>query len=171
MSPEIKRIGIGIGDDAGNVIASAQSVAGKFLVICYCRPSTVDAKTLAAGPVTIAEHEEPEEALVTDLMAGTIDAAVRGTLPSNATLKALKRETGADHLERIALLQTARGKKFLLAPVGVDEGWTVQEKLALIKKGKDIARRFGLPQDVGILSGGRFGDVGRHPQTQNWSPG
>ncbi|WAC05707.1 MAG: methanogenesis marker protein Mmp4/MtxX [Methanoregula sp.] len=164
MSPEMKRIGIGIGDDAGKVIASAQAVAGRIRVICYCQPSTVDPKTLAAGPVTIAECGEPEEALVADLMAGTIDAAVRGTLPSNATLRALKLKTGTDHLERIALLETATGKKFLLAPVGVDEGWTVQEKLVLIKKGKDIAGRFGLSQDVGVLSGGRFGDVGRHPQ-------
>jgi putative methanogen marker protein 4 len=164
MSPEVKRIGIGIGDDAKKVLASAHAVAGRVHVICYCRPSTVDRKTVPAGQVTIAEHNEPEEALIADLMAGTIDAAVRGTLPSNSTLNSLKRRTGADHLERIALLETVRGKKFLLAPVGVDEGWTVQEKLALIKKAKNIAQRFGLSQEVGILSGGRFGDVGRHPQ-------
>jgi predicted methyltransferase MtxX (methanogen marker protein 4) len=130
MSPEVKRIGIGIGDDAKKVLASAHAVAGRVHVICYCRPSTVDRKTVPAGQVTIAEHNEPEEALIADLMAGTIDAAVRGTLPSNSTLNSLKRRTGADHLERIALLETVRGKKFLLAPVGVDEGWTVQEKLA-----------------------------------------
>jgi len=69
-----------------------------------------------------------------------------------------------DHLERIALLETARGKKFLLAPVGVDEGWTVAEKLELIKKGKAIARKFGLPEKTGVLSGGRLGDIGRHRQ-------
>jgi predicted methyltransferase MtxX (methanogen marker protein 4) len=46
--------------------------------------------------------------------------------------------------------------------VGIDEGWTVAEKLSLIKKGRLIARRFGLPDKVGILSGGRLGDVGRH---------
>ena len=164
MPPEVKRIGIGIGDDGGKVLASAHAVAGRVHVICYCRPSAVDRNTVPAGQVTIDEHNEPEEALIADLMAGTIDAAVRGTLPSNSTLKELKRRTGADHLERIALLETAGGKKFLLAPVGVDEGWTVQEKLALIKKAKNIAQRFGLSQETGILSGGRFGDVGRHPQ-------
>ena len=46
--------------------------------------------------------------------------------------------------------------------MGIDEGWTVAEKLSLIKKGRLIARRFGLPDKVGILSGGRLGDVGRH---------
>ena len=64
-------------------------------------------------------------ALVSDLMSGAIDAAVRGTLPASSTLKALKKAAGVDHLERIALLETVHGKKFLFAPVGVDEGWTV----------------------------------------------
>jgi putative methanogen marker protein 4 len=97
-------------------------------------------------------------------MAGRIDAAVRGTLPANATLKALKSAEGVDHLERIALLETVRGKKFLLTPVGVDEGWTVAEKLEMVKKGRLIAKKFGLPEKTCILSGGRLGDVGRHPQ-------
>ena len=100
----------------------------------------------------------------TTLLPGRIDAAVRGTLPSNATLKALKTAMGVDHLERIALLETVNGKKFLLSPVGVDEGWTVAEKLELIKKGRIIAQKFGLPVKVGVLSGGRLGDIGRHPQ-------
>ena len=109
----------------------------------------------------MAESETPESALVSDLMTGAIDAAVRGTLPANATLQALRAAAGVNHLERIALLETAGGKKFLLAPVGIDEGWTVADKLALIRKGRLIARRFGLPEKVGVLSGGRFGDIGR----------
>jgi putative methanogen marker protein 4 len=79
-------------------------------------------------------------------------------------LKALKKAAGVDHLERIALLETVAGKKFLLTPIGVDEGWTVGEKLELINKGRIIARKFNLPEKVGVLSGGRLGDVGRHPQ-------
>ena len=108
--------------------------------------------------------------LVSDLMTGGIDAAVRGSLPANATLQALKAAAGVDHLERIALLETAGGKKFLFAPVGIDEGWTVADKLALVpERQAAIARRFGLSEKVGILSGGRFGDVGRdHGWTGAW---
>jgi putative methanogen marker protein 4 len=95
-------------------------------------------------------------------MQGTIRAAIRGTLPANATLTALKLAAHIDHLERIALLETAGGKRFLLAPVGVDEGWSVAEKVSLVKKGREIAVRFGLPARVAILSGGRLGDVGRN---------
>ncbi len=163
MPDPLKRIGIGIADDAQKVIESANSVSGKFITACYCRPGTVD-KKMVGNAVEIVEHEHPEQALIDDLMAGTIDAAVRGTLPSNSTLRALKSAEGVDHLERIALLETVQGKKFLLTPVGVDEGWTVPEKLELIKKGRLIAQKFGLSDKVGVLSGGRLGDVGRHSQ-------
>ena len=126
------------------------------------RPGTIP--TRISGSVCVSEHAHPEQAIVDDLSAGRIDAAVRGTLPANAVLKALKKAEGVDHLERIAFLETVNGEKFLLTPVGVDEGWTVAEKLELIKKGRVIARRFGLPEKVGVLSGGRLGDVGRHAQ-------
>jgi len=132
-------------------------------VICYCRPGTFSTNSAPHG-VRIASHADPHEALVADLMASRIDAAVRGTLPANDTLRALKKAAGVDHLERIALLETAGGKKFFLTPVGVDEGWSVAEKLELIHKGKKIARRFGLPEKTGVISGGRLGDVGRHRQ-------
>ncbi len=163
MSDTVKRIGIGIADDAEKVIDNANRVKGNFLTICYCRPGLVDKKSIGKS-VQISEHESPERVLIGDLMDGAIDAAVRGTLPANTTLKALKTAAGVDHLERIALLETVNGKKFLLTPVGVDEGWTVPEKLELIQKGRIIARKFGLAEKVGILSGGRLGDVGRHSQ-------
>jgi putative methanogen marker protein 4 len=159
----LKRIGIGIAEDPEKVIASANRVSGPFETVCYCCPGTADKKT-AQQYVHFFEHPHPEQALVDDLVTGKIDAAVRGTLPSNSTLKALKKAMGVDHLERIALLETVKGKKFLLTPVGVDEGWTVAEKLELIKKGRIIAKKFGLPEKTGVLSGGRLGDIGRHPQ-------
>jgi putative methanogen marker protein 4 len=163
MPGALKRIGIGIAEDPKKVIASANSVSGAFETICYCKPGVVDHKTVGKN-VHILENPYPEQALVADLVSENIDAAVRGTLPSNSTLKALKAAMGVEHLERIALLETVHGKKFLLTPVGVDEGWTVAEKLELIKKGRIIAKKFGLPEKVGVLSGGRLGDIGRHPQ-------
>lgn len=163
MPPALKRIGIGIHEDPEKVIASAVAVCNACDVYCYCRPGIVAEKPKERS-IHIRESDHPEQAMIDDLMAGTIDAAVRGTLPSNSTLKALKIAEGVDHLERIALLETAGGKKFLLTPVGVDEGWTVPEKIELIKKGKIIAKKFGLPEKTGVLSGGRLGDVGRHKQ-------
>jgi putative methanogen marker protein 4 len=163
MPAAVKRIGIGIFEDPEKVVRSAISVSSSIEVICYCRPGIVKDKPSRAS-VHFRESAQPEQAMIDDLMNGSIDAAVRGTLPANATLKALKLAEGVDHLERIALLETAGGKKFLLTPVGVDEGWTVPEKLELIRKGKIIAKKFGLPEKTGILSGGRLGDIGRHKQ-------
>jgi putative methanogen marker protein 4 len=163
MPAAVKRVGIGIFEDPEKVIESAVAVCNSIEVSCYCRPGIV--KTLPSEKtIRILESAHPEQAMIDDLMNGSIDAAVRGTLPANATLKALKLAEGVDHLERIALLETAGGKKFLLTPVGVDEGWTVPEKLELIRKGKVIAKKFGLPEKTGILSGGRLGDIGRHKQ-------
>ncbi|HJJ66027.1 MAG TPA: phosphotransacetylase, partial [Methanocorpusculum sp.] len=65
-------------------------------------------------------------------------------------------------LERIALLETSAGQKFFFAPVGVDEGWTVSEKVSFVEDGRRLARAFGLPDKAVILSGGRLGDIGRH---------
>lgn len=151
-------VGIGAGCEYEKIARTVERVGSKARVVCYCRPGA-----MAAYPVECRESERPWEALVDDLVAGRIDAAVRGTLPANETLRYLKKGCNVDHLERIALLETADGIRFLLAPVGVDEGWTVQEKIALIEKGRAIARSFGLSDRVAVLSGGRFGDVGRHP--------
>lgn len=163
MPGAVKRIGIGIAEDADKVLASVDGSCVGFEVICYCRPGTVRCLPAGAGTtIRLAESASPEQALAEDLASGAIDAAVRGTLPANATLKALKTAMGVDHLERIALLETAGGRQFLFAPVGVDEGWTVAEKAELIRKGLAIAKKFGLPEKAAILSGGRLGDIGRH---------
>ena len=163
MPGAVKRIGIGIADDADKVMGSLAGLDGLAEIICYCRPGTLN-HAPSQKNVRVSESRQPEQDLVDDLTSGKIDAAVRGTLPSNTTLKALKKAMGVDRLERIALLETAHGKKFLLTPVGVDEGWTVQEKVDLIEKGRVIAKKFGLPEKVGVLSGGRLGDIGRHKQ-------
>jgi len=146
------------------VIRSAAAVAGLADVVCYARPVTSGLDCYGQEHVRIVTSPDPHEALIADLKEGRIDAAVRGTLPANETLRALKQACGVDHLERVALLETASGRKFFLTPVGVDEGWTVAEKLDLIRKGRVISRRFGLPDRVGVLSGGRLGDIGRHAE-------
>ena len=163
MPVPVRRIGIGIGSDAEKVLRSIRAAAlPEIAVACYCLPGTL---ILPAGdPVVVIESNDPGRALAEDLVAGKIGAAVRGTLPSNRTLRALKEATGAGHLERIALVETPAGNRFLLAPVGVDEGWTPEEKIALIGKGRAIAGRLGLSEKVAVLSGGRLGDVGRHPR-------
>ena len=149
-------------------VASSDDLPGMRRAVKVLGP---EATVRLYGPETLSDDNSPDldlspdpaGALVDDLVQHRIDGAVRGTLPASQTLRLLREATGVDHLERVALLETAGGQLFFLAPVGVDEGWTVAEKVALIQRGRDLVRVFGLPNRVGILSGGRLGDLGRHP--------
>ncbi|MDD1706207.1 MAG: methanogenesis marker protein Mmp4/MtxX [Methanoregulaceae archaeon] len=158
----LKTIGIGAGEESRKVFASVLESG----VSCRINVYTGHGKNnLPSSPeITIEECSDPGSALVNDLASGRIDAAIRGTLPANHTLSSLKKAFGVDHLERAALLETPGGRRFFLAPVGVDEGWTVGEKVALAGKARILAEKFGLPAKTGILSGGRLGDAGRHPE-------
>lgn len=153
-------VGLGAASPDAKILSTARAVGREVDLILFSPPGTAGSFPDA---VTVVESAEPQIALIEALYAGRIDAAVRGTLPASSTLKALKQAAGVDHLERIALLETADGHLFLLAPVGVDEGWTVEEKVRFARTGRDIARSFGLPEGVAVLSGGRLGDLGRHP--------
>lgn len=143
---------------AASLIKVAESVrtAGiRHQVMMYCRLGTLP----AARDIVI--DPEPSLRLVSDLHEGRIDAGIRGSLPANETLSLLKRAFRVDQLERIALLETRGGVRFLLAPVGVDEGWTVAERCTLARKAQSMAGKFGISTRIGVLSGGRLGDIGR----------
>lgn len=152
-------IGIGIESDASRVIESILRFSDPSRIICY-----TDEK-ISSGfsfPCPVISDPDPDNRLVADLIAGKLAAAVRGTLTSNKTLHALKQACQVSELERIVLLETITGKKFFLAPVGVDEGWTIEQKISLVDKGRAIIRMFGMSEKIAILSGGRLGDIGRH---------
>ncbi|HIH27669.1 MAG TPA: methanogenesis marker protein Mmp4/MtxX [Methanoregulaceae archaeon] len=158
----VRTIGIGAGSDAGKVFSSVAACDTTSRVVVYTVPGT-DFSAEYPG-IEVEEHPDPAGALVDDLISGSIGAAVRGTLPANTTLAALKRACGVDRLERAVLLETASGDRFFLAPVGIDEGWSVEGKVALATRAQGMAEKFGLPTRIGILSGGRIGDIGRHPR-------
>jgi putative methanogen marker protein 4 len=156
----LKTIGIGVDQDAGKVFRSIFEGTFRSAITVYA--AEVSQPIPVKPGISIQACPDPAGSMIRDLMAGRIDAAVRGTLPANQTLSILRKATGVRRIERAALLETAQGKKFFLAPVGVDEGWAVQEKIELAQKAQELAIRFGLPQKIGILSGGRSGDIGRH---------
>jgi putative methanogen marker protein 4 len=156
-------IGIGCDMNVAKIVRSAEETANLNLhVRCYCKPGAVD-DTPTNPFVELTACTTPCQRIIDDLLAEKIDGAVRGTLPANETLKCLKKACDVDRLERIALLETVDHQQFFLAPVGIDEGWTVQEKITLINSGRRLARHFGLPEKTAVLSGGRLDDVGRHP--------
>jgi putative methanogen marker protein 4 len=132
------RVGIGRGTDAGNVERSVE----------------------AMKQYDVAIYDEPE-ALVDDLMAGKIDAAIRGDMSSSVVLPIVKQRTGIKALERIVFLELLNGKMIIMAPVGIDEGWTDEQRIGLARQCVKMARRIGLGTRIAVMSGGRCEDRGR----------
>lgn len=101
------------------------------------------------------------QSLVNALKKGEIDGAVRGTLEAINVLHALKSEFKVERILRMAFLVMEDERSVLLAPVGIDEGKGIEEKLELITKGCELLAKFNVEGRVGILSGGRLEDMGR----------
>jgi putative methanogen marker protein 4 len=110
----------------------------------------------------VVDTEDPEKVLVELLISRKIDAAIRGTAESSRTLAHLKEALGKKNICRLALLLTADGKLFFLAPVGIDEGNTIVDKLHMITLGAEHISRLGINPVIGVLSGGRIEDIGRN---------
>ncbi len=152
------RIGLGIGKIPEKLIRSAEAAREYADVVLVGDEKEI----MATGTkLEIIHSTEPSKKLVELLVAGEIDGAVRGTLSATKTLLELKNSLKIKKLYRVALLETSNGNPFFLAPVGIDEGNSVEDKVELIKRGVEHIRRFGVEAKVGILSGGRFEDKGR----------
>ena len=130
-------VGIGRGTDRGNVEASAETSGGNVVI-----------------------YDDPE-LLVSDLVSGKIDAAVRGDMPSDVLLPILKRGLGLRKLERVVLLEPVGGRLFMLAPVGIDEGWTDEQRFDIARRAADFAKRMDMDPRIAVMSGGRCEDRGR----------
>ncbi|MFA4934846.1 MAG: methanogenesis marker protein Mmp4/MtxX [Candidatus Methanoperedens sp.] len=152
------RIGLGIGKISEKLIKSAEAAREYADVVLVGDEKEIKA---TGTDLEIINSREPSKKLVELLVAGQIDGAVRGTLSATKTLSELKKSLNIKKLYRVALLETADGKPFFLAPVGIDEGNSIDDKIELIRRGAEHFRRFGIEAKVGILSGGRLEDKGR----------
>lgn len=108
----------------------------------------------------LERFDSPRE-LVRALRDGRVDAAVRGTLPSSDTIPELKSVFGLESVMRVAVLADRMMKPFLLAPVGIDEGRDIDERLGLALASARYFGRLGWKLRIGILSKGRAEDSGR----------
>jgi putative methanogen marker protein 4 len=110
----------------------------------------------------VIDTKDPEKVIVELLISRKIDAAIRGTAESSGTLAHLKEALEKKSICRLALLLTAAGKPFFLAPVGIDEGNTIADKIHMITLGSKHISRLGINPVIGVLSGGRIEDIGRN---------
>ncbi|HIH02212.1 TPA: hypothetical protein HA259_09170 [Thermoplasmata archaeon] len=134
------RIGIGL-DDAGLTMTRSR------LREMGCR-------------VELTGFDDPTE-MAHALSTEIVDAAVRGALSSRDTLHGLRAAFGTDRVMRTAVLGTASGKAFMLTPVGIDEGMSMDDRLQLVLSTTEYLSPAGWTPTVGVLSKGRTEDAER----------
>jgi putative methanogen marker protein 4 len=99
--------------------------------------------------------------MISALKDGDIAAAVRGTLSAKETLGELKKVFKIVSIYRSALICINEKNCFFLAPVGIDEGIFIDERLQFIKLIDSQLQRLGISSKISIISGGRLEDFGR----------
>lgn len=117
----------------------------------------------SGGRIPLVGFDEPRD-LVVSLKRGEIDVAVRGTLSSSKVLQCLKDEFRLKEVMRAAVMEDSRGKPFILAPVGIDEGIDYPSRTRLASATLEYFSRLGWDLKTGILSKGRLEDGIRGPQ-------
>jgi len=146
--------------DLGNLFELAKKSKGRIGIGSGARSDVVQESVRTAHLQGLPEAVIYEDAnqLSTDLRDRKICAAVRGTLSSTEVLPAIRETYGVQKVLRVALLSTSRGKQFFLAPVGIDEGNSIEERFELMKQGVRYLKCLGASATVAILSRGRVED-------------
>lgn len=99
-----------------------------------------------------------DEDLVKAILDEDIDAVIRGSLPASGVIKELK-----EHYPDISRATYVNGKnyEFLLSPVGIDEGTTVEEKFRIAINCGEFLEKLSKKPKIAVLADGRKGDYGR----------
>ncbi len=118
----------------------------------------VDAAQSVKFPVRLVDNEKQLMEMISDPRTG---AVVRGSLDSSIILS-IKREYG-NKIIRASFIKI-NNHEFLLAPVGIDEGKNLEEKVHMVEQCCEFLKLMGKKPKVAIISGGRSQDVGRSPQ-------
>lgn len=108
---------------------------------------------------------ESEDELIDMILNKKVDAALRGSLSASNIMSVLRKKYG-NEIYRASFLE-AQGHKFLFAPVGIDEGDTLDDKIKIIELGAEFLLKIGIEPKIAILSGGRPQDIGRSPKINN----
>lgn len=133
----MKTIAIGVGKNS-NILKAIDIFKDKY---------KVDIKLI---------HNDNE--LVKSILDDEIDAVVRGSLAASGVIKEVKK-----HFPEISRATFVHGDEheFLLTPVGIDEGDTIEDKLRIAISCGNFLRKLSKEPKIAILADGRKGDYGR----------
>ncbi len=133
----MKTIAIGIGEN-NNIVKAIEIFENKY---------NINIKLI---------HNDND--LVKAIMDDKIDAVVRGSLAASGVLKEVKK-----HFPEISRATYVNGNchEFLLSPVGIDEGNTIEDKLKIAINCGEFLKKLDKKPKIAILAYGRKGDYGR----------
>jgi putative methanogen marker protein 4 len=102
--------------------------------------------------------------LIKAVLDDNIDAVVRGSLPASNIMQELK-----EHYPKLsrATYINGDGHEFLLTPVGIDEGNTVEERYEIVLHCIEFLKKVGKKPKIAILAEGREDDFGRGSEVSN----
>ena len=127
-----------------------------------CAPDSkfVEVSVRALNNPNVTIYRDPQK-LADDLANGVIDAAVRGDMSSSKLLPLIKKALGLEMLQRVVIMGY-RDRAVFIAPVGIDEGWTVEDRVSMAERSEALMQRLGCGDvRIAVMSGGRDEDLGR----------
>ncbi|MDO5852379.1 MAG: methanogenesis marker protein Mmp4/MtxX, partial [Methanobacteriaceae archaeon] len=114
----------------------------------------IDAVNEVSDDITLVKTEKE---LLNCFYDSNFDAIIRGSLSSKIIVNLRK---DFPEIFRASILEH-NGKLFFLAPVGIDEGDSIDDKIKIIENCSNILQLTGHIPHIAILSNGRKQDIGR----------
>ena len=108
-----------------------------------------------------------EDELIEAFKNPEIDAVIRGSLKASKVIKAIKDFKSGQTINRTTYINTeddesfSKDYEFLLAPVGIDEGKNIEEKIILAIQAANFIQYLGKKPKIAVLAEGRKDDLGR----------
>lgn len=99
--------------------------------------------------------------LVKAILDEKTDATIRGSLPASGVMKELKKSY--PNISRATYIN-GKNVEFLLTPVGIDEGKTLEDKLKIAISCGEFFRNQSKTPKICVMACGRKGDYGRSPE-------
>ena len=140
----MKRIAIGVGENE-NIIQACHIFKEKH-------------------PKTELRLVYSDEDLIKAAFDRNIDAVIRGSLSASNIIAKLKERY--PHLSRATYINNGE-QEFLLTPVGIDEGNTVEDKFRIALNCIDFLKQVEKTPKIAILAEGREDDFGRDSSVSN----
>ncbi|HNR59062.1 MAG TPA: methyltransferase, partial [Methanothrix sp.] len=143
------RIGVGVSGGGPELLAGLAEASDLAEIVLVGDPGPG-----AEVEVDLIRADDPASRLVELLAGGEVDGAVRGNLSATRVMRKISK-TFEVRVRRLSLLALPDWS-FFLAPVGIDEGDSISDRLNLAVQGAKYLESMGVEAQVSILSGGRL---------------